>query len=243
MEPHRPRGGHPRSERPPSPFTPARLPAAAQAAKMARMVSVTPPPGSIHAFPSESAFEKWVAANHDKKTEIYLRIFKKGSGTPTVTYAQALDVALCWGWIDGIKKSFDDKSFLQRFTPRRAKSVWSQINRDHVARLVAAGRMTPHGLAHVTAAKADGRWAAAYASGRTMTVPDDLTAALKAQPRAWATFRTLNKQNLYALAFRLSNLKTPGGRAKRVAAFVDMLKVGKTPWPNGKIAAARKSVN
>jgi uncharacterized protein YdeI (YjbR/CyaY-like superfamily) len=201
------------------------------------MAAIVPNPRSIKAFASEAAFETWMSANHDKKGEIYLRIYKKDSGKKTVTYAQALDVALCWGWIDGVKKSFDDKSFLQRFTPRRAKSVWSQINRDHVARLVASGRMTPHGLAQVTAAKADGRWQAAYASGKTMTVPDDLVAALEAEPRAHATFRTLNKLNLYALAYRLGNIKTPAGRAKRIAAFVDMLKEGKTLYPN---KAARK---
>jgi uncharacterized protein YdeI (YjbR/CyaY-like superfamily) len=197
------------------------------------MTAIVPDPRHIKAFASQAAFEIWLTANHDKKSELYLRIYKKDSGKKTVTYAQALDVALCWGWIDGIKKPFDDKSFLQRFTPRRAKSVWSRINRDHVARLVASGRMTPHGLAHVTAAKADGRWEAAYASGTTMTLPDDLVAAIKAEPHAHATLRTLNKQNLYAMAYRLGNLKTPAGRAKRIAAFVDMLKRGRTLHPNG----------
>jgi uncharacterized protein YdeI (YjbR/CyaY-like superfamily) len=196
------------------------------------MPPVIPNPRSIRAFDREAAFEAWMAANHDKKSELYLRIYKKDSGKPTVTHAQALDVALCWGWIDGIRKAFDDKSFLQRFTPRKPKSIWSQINRKHVARLVAAGRMTPHGQARVDAAKADGRWEAAYASGKTMTMPDDLVAAIKTKPRAWATFRTLNRQNLYALVFRLANIKTAAGRAKRLASFVDMLDRGKTFHPN-----------
>jgi uncharacterized protein YdeI (YjbR/CyaY-like superfamily) len=196
------------------------------------MPAIAPNPRSIKAFASEAAFELWLSANYNKKRELYLRIYKKDSGKKTVTHAQALGVALCWGWIDGVRKPFDDRSFLQRFTPRRPKSVWSQINRDHVARLVASGRMTPHGLAHVTAAKADGRWEAAYASGRTMTVPDDLVAAIKAKPGAHATFRTLNKQNLYALAYRLGNIKTAAGRAKRIAAYVDMLNRGETIHPN-----------
>ena len=144
-------------------------------------------------------------ANHARETEIWLKIHKKGSGLPTVTNAQALDVALCWGWIDGIRKSFDERSFLQRYTPRRARSIWSQINRDHVARLTAAGRMTPHGQRQVDAAKADGRWDAAYApirSASEATIPEDLRAAIEANPRARKTFRTLGRQNLFALAFR-----------------------------------------
>ena len=149
---------------------------------------------------------------------------------PTVTYAQALDVALCWGWIDGLKKSFDGEAFLQRFTPRRPKSVWSQINREHIARLTKAGRMTPHGQRHVDAAKADGRWAAAYAPIRTATeagIPDDLRAAIAANARARKTFRTLNRQNLFALAFRTNNMKTPAGRAKKLRTWSPCSRVAK----------------
>jgi uncharacterized protein YdeI (YjbR/CyaY-like superfamily) len=124
---------------------------------------VIPDPKNIRSFRDEAAFEKWLRANHDRETELWLKIYKKASGVPTVTYAQALDVSLCWGWIDGLKKSFDEEAFLQRFSPRRPKSVWSQINREHIARLVKAGRMTPHGQRHVNSAKEDGRWAAAYA--------------------------------------------------------------------------------
>ena len=124
------------------------------------MAPVIPDPKRIKAFRTEAAFETWLAANHSRESELWLRIYKKDSGRPTVTYAQALDVALCWGWIDGLKKSFDEDSFLQRFTPRKAKSVWSQVNREHVARLTTAGRMTPQGQKQVDAAMADGRWAA-----------------------------------------------------------------------------------
>ena len=127
------------------------------------MAPVVPNPKNIKSFRTERAFERWLSVNHARQTELWLRIYKKASGEPTVTYPQALEVALCWGWIDGLRKAFDDVSFLQRFTPRRAKSVWSQVNRKHVARLTKTGRMTPHGQRQVDAAKADGRWAAAYA--------------------------------------------------------------------------------
>jgi uncharacterized protein YdeI (YjbR/CyaY-like superfamily) len=195
---------------------------------------VVPNPKKIRGFPSEAAFETWLRANHDRETEIWLKIHKKETGLRTVTYAQALQVALCWGWIDGIKKSLDERSFLQRFTPRRAKSIWSQVNRDHIARLTAAGRMTPHGQRHVDAAKADGRWDAAYApirSASEATLPDDLRAAIQANARARKTFKTLGRQNLFALAFRTNNMKTPAGRAKKIAELVAMLARGETIVP------------
>jgi uncharacterized protein YdeI (YjbR/CyaY-like superfamily) len=195
---------------------------------------VIPDPGKIKSFRTEAAFERWMRANHGRETELWLRIYKKGSEVPTVTSAQALDVALCWGWIDGIRKAFDERSFLQRYTPRRARSLWSQINRDHVARLTAAGRMTPHGQRQVDAAKADGRWDAAYApirSATTDTIPGDLRAAIEASPRARRTFRTLGRLNLFALAFRTNNMKTPAGRAKKIAALVAMLERGETIVP------------
>ena len=198
------------------------------------MASVVPDPKKIKAFRTEAAFAAWMKANHARETEIWLRIHKKGSGLPTVTPAQALDVALCWGWIDGIRKAFDERSFLQRYTPRRARSIWSQINRDHVARLTAAGRMTPHGQRQVDAAKADGRWAAAYApirSASEATLPADLRAAIEANPRARKTFGTLGRQNLFSLAFRTNNMKTPAGRAKKIAALVAMLARGDTIVP------------
>jgi uncharacterized protein YdeI (YjbR/CyaY-like superfamily) len=172
--------------------------------------------------------------NHARATEVWLRVYKKDSGVPTVTIAQALDVVLCWGWIDGIRKAFDDRSFLQRYTPRRPNGIWSQINREHVARLTAAGRMTPHGQRQVDAAKADGRWASAYAPIRRTTkdtIPQDLRTAIDASPRARKTFRTLGKVNLFALAFRTNNMKTPAGRARKIASLVAMLERGETIVP------------
>lgn len=198
------------------------------------MAPVIPDATKIRSFPSEEAFEAWLSANHDTEPELWLQLYKKGSGVPTVSYAQALDVALSWGWIDGIKKTFDERSFLQRFTPRRGKSVWSQINKDHVARLTAAGRMTPHGQRHVDAAKADGRWDAAYAPIRSATketLPEDLRAAIEASPKARTKLATLGRQNLFALAFRTNNMKTPAGRAKKIAELVAMLARGETPVP------------
>jgi uncharacterized protein YdeI (YjbR/CyaY-like superfamily) len=155
-----------------------------------------------------------------------------------VTPAQALEVALCWGWIDGIRKAFDERSFLQRYTPRGPKSNWSQINRGHVGRLVAAGRMTPHGQRQVDAARADGRWDAAYAPVRATTastVPADLRAAIDKNPRAKRTFHTLSKQNLFALAFRTNAMKTPAGRARKIATLVAMLARGETIVPSARL--------
>jgi uncharacterized protein YdeI (YjbR/CyaY-like superfamily) len=198
------------------------------------LAPVIPDPRKIRSFRTEAAFEAWMKANHAREDELWLKIHKKESGLPTVTAAQALDVALCWGWIDGIRKSFDERSFLQRYTPRRARSIWSQVNRDHVARLTAAGRMTTHGQRQVDAARADGRWDAAYApirSASASSVPDDLRAAIEANPRALRTFRTLTRQNLFALTFRTNNMKTPAGRARKIAALVDMLARGETIVP------------
>lgn len=202
------------------------------------MPSITPNPQAIRPFRNESAFEAWLEKNHREKKEVYLRIYKKDSGVPSVSYAQALDVALCWGWIDGVKLSYDAESFLQRFTPRTDKSRWSEINRQHVARLIAAGRMTPAGQRQVDAAKADGRWADAYASPSKMEVPADLMAAIEANPSALATFQSLNKANRYALAYRMNALKTVEGRAKRIRAFVEMLQRGETLHPNNAAAKA-----
>src|SRR5262245_19980574 len=195
------------------------------------MAKVVPNPRRIKSFESARAFEAWLADHHDSEPEVWIKIHKTSSGLPTVTPAQALDVALCWGWIDGLRKSFNDRSFLQRYTPRGRNSRWSQINRQHVARLVATGRMTPHGQRQVDAAQADGRWDAAYAPIRAATastIPRDLRAAIAANPRARRTFRTLNKLNLFALAFRTNAMKTPAGRARKIAALVAMLARGQT---------------
>jgi uncharacterized protein YdeI (YjbR/CyaY-like superfamily) len=201
------------------------------------MTAVVPNPKKIRSFRDEAAFERWLSANHDRETELWLKIHKKDSGLPSVTHAQALDVALCWGWIDGLRKGLDEVSFLQRFTPRRPRSIWSQINRDHVARLTKAGRMTPHGQREIDAAKADGRWDAAYAPIRSATqgsIPDDLRKAIEASPRARKTFRTLGRTNLFALAFRTNNMKTPAGRARKIATLVAMLARGETIVPERK---------
>jgi uncharacterized protein YdeI (YjbR/CyaY-like superfamily) len=195
---------------------------------------VVPHPRRIKVFASEEAFEKWLGAHHDVEPEVWIKVHKTASGLASVTPAQALDVALCWGWIDGIRKGFDERSFLQRYSPRGPRSSWSQINRAHVARLRAAGRMTPHGERQVDAAKADGRWDAAYASQRATsasTLPADLRAAIDANGRARKTFDTLSKQNLFSLAFRTNAMKTPAGRAKKIAALVAMLARGETIHP------------
>jgi uncharacterized protein YdeI (YjbR/CyaY-like superfamily) len=195
------------------------------------MAPIKPDPTRIKSFRTAAAFSAWLSANHDRQPEIWLKVHKKDSGLPSVTAAEALDVALCWGWIDSTRKSFDERSFLQRYSPRGARSIWSQINRDSVARLTAEGRMTAHGQRQVDAAKTDGRWAAAYApirSATESTVPADLRAAISTNSRAQRTFRTLGRQNLFALAFRTNKMKTPDGRARKVAALVDMLARGET---------------
>lgn len=205
------------------------------------MAPIIPDPRRIKSFRTQAAFETWMKRNHDRETELWLKIHKKGSGLPSVTNAEALEVALCWGWIDGVRKSFDDeRSFLQRYTPRRPRSIWSQVNRDHVARLTAAGRMTAHGQRQVDAAKADGRWDAAYAPMRSASqasVPADLRAAIEANPRARKTFKTLGRQNLFALTFRTNNMKTPAGRVKKIAALVEMLARGETILPERPLRA------
>lgn len=195
------------------------------------MAPVVPNPGMIKRFRTAAAFERWLSTRHDRESEVWIRIFKKDSGIATVTAAQALDVALCYGWIDAIRKRFDEQSFLQRYVPRGKRSVWSQINRDNVARLTKAGRMTPDGQRQVDAAKADGRWDAAYAPIRSTTpesIPEDLRRAIEASPRARWTFLTLGKFDLFALAFRTNGMRTAAGRAKKIADLVAMLERGET---------------
>lgn len=203
------------------------------------MAAVVPEPSRIQAFKTEAAFEKWLAAHHDKEPEIWLKVHKKGSGLASVTCAQALDICLCFGWIDAIRKGLDESSFLQRYVPRGKKSSWSQINRDHVARLSAAGRMTPHGQRQIDAAKADGRWDAAYAPMRSAsveTVPADLRVAIEASPRAKRTFLKLDRANLFSLTYRVNALKTTAGRQRKIATLVEMLAKGETilPLPSGR---------
>jgi uncharacterized protein YdeI (YjbR/CyaY-like superfamily) len=193
------------------------------------MAPVIVDPAKVREFASSEAFDTWLAEHHQSADEIWIRIFKKASGKPTITPVEAIDVVLCWGWIDAIRKSWDEQSFVQRYVPRGRKSVWSQINRDNVARLIAEGRMTEHGIRHVDAAKADGRWDAAYKIG--MEAPADLIAAIEASPAAKATYLTLSSQNRFALTFRLGNIKTPAGRDKKIRTFVDMLERGETIHP------------
>jgi len=187
----------------------------------------------VRTFKDADSFYKWLARNHDKEDEIWIKIHKVGSGLKSITPKEAIDVALCWGWIDGIRKGFDDKSFLQRYTARTGKSIWSRINVDNVARLIEEGRMTEHGLREVDRAKADGRWARAYNS-KDMTIPDDLQAAIDAEPKAKAMLAKLSAQNRFALAFRTHNMKTEAGRNKKIETFVAMLKRGETIHPQGK---------
>jgi uncharacterized protein YdeI (YjbR/CyaY-like superfamily) len=179
-------------------------------------------------FASAAAWEAWLEREHARAGGVWLKIAKKDSGIATVTYAQALDVALCFGWIDGQKRGFDATWFLQRFTPRTARSRWSKVNTEHVARLTAEGRMRPAGLAAVEAARADGRWAAAYESQGNATVPPDLRAALDANPAAAAFFATLRGANRYAILYRVQDAKRPETRARRIARFVAMLERGET---------------
>lgn len=198
------------------------------------MAPIIPDPKKIKPFKNQAAFSAWLAKNHARETEIWIKVYKKDSGVPSVTCPEALDVALCWGWIDAIRKRLDGEAFLQRYTPRGKKSMWSQINRDHIARLTRAGLMQPPGQAQVDAAKADGRWAAAYAPIRSAskdTVPADLRAAIEANPRARKTFHSLGKMNLFALTFRTNNMKTPAGRAKKIADLVALLARGETIVP------------
>ncbi|QMV03810.1 hypothetical protein GHV40_20980 [Devosia sp. D6-9] len=195
------------------------------------MAPVIPNPDKIRAFETEAEFEAWMARNHDQETEIWVQYYKKASGRRTIVYAQALDVALCYGWIDGISKPVDEHAYLQRFTPRKAKSIWSQRNRLKVEKLIADGRMTAHGQKQIDAAKADGRWDKAYASPGKMETPPDLLAAIEANPAAYETFNKLNATNRYALAFRTHNMKTEAGRKKKIAGFVEMLARGEAPYP------------
>lgn len=177
-------------------------------------------------FRTPSAFRKWLAANHRQPEGIWLRIFKKDSGEPSVTYAEALDEVLCFGWIDGQKQRHDDFSWLQRFTPRRAKSNWSKINTKHANRLTQAGRMKASGQTAIDAAKKDGRWRAAYDSPSRATLPEDFLAALHKNKKAATFFGSLNKANRYAIAYRLQTAKKPETKQKRMKIILGMLERG-----------------
>lgn len=181
----------------------------------------------LHFFASQKAWCIWLGKNHDVSDGIWLRIFKKATGKETVTYAEALDEALCYGWIDGQKKTYDAESFLQKFTPRRSRSMWSKRNREHVDRLIKAKRMTTAGQAEIDAAKKDGRWEQAYDAPSTMVIPEDFIKMLKKDKKAYEFFITLNKANTYALAWRLQTAKKPETRLKRMELFLTMMKEGR----------------
>ena len=182
-------------------------------------------------FDSQEAWRDWLDKQHSESSGVWVRIAKKGSRHPTVSYAEALDVAICYGWIDGLKRALDDEFWLQRFTPRRAKSKWSQVNVTKATALIASSLMQPAGLRQVELAKADGRWEAAYPSHSTATVPDDLAAALDAEPEAREFFENLNSTNRYAILYRVQDAKRPETRASRIAKFVAMCAAGERLHP------------
>lgn len=182
-------------------------------------------------FLDQSEWENWLTQNGGTSSGLWLRLAKKGAGQSTLTYEQALESALCHGWIDGQKQTESEEYWLQRFTRRSAKSIWSRLNKDRAEALVAAGRMHPSGMREVDKAKADGRWEAAYTSASHSVVPDDLQAALDANPEASAFFATLNGRNRYAILFRIQNAKKPATRTRKIEEFIGMLNRGETIHP------------
>ncbi len=205
------------------------------------MAPVHVDPDRVHEFKDAASFYEWLRKNRDKQEEVWIKIHKVSSGRPSITPKEAIDVALCWGWIDAIRKSFDEESYLQRYTRRGRKSTWSKINVDNVARLIEERRMTEHGLREVEAAKADGRWDRAYGGSREMTIPPDLQAAVDKEPKAQETLARLNAQNRFALALRLHNMKTEAGRKKKIESFLEMLKRGETIYPQSSGPRIRKA--
>jgi uncharacterized protein YdeI (YjbR/CyaY-like superfamily) len=177
-------------------------------------------------FQSSDEFRSWLEQNHADMPGLWLRIYKKETATPSITYAEALEQALCYGWVDGQKKSYDELSWLQKFTPRSAKSGWSKINTQHVERLIQAGLMTDAGLRVVDAAKKDGRWQAAYDSQSKATPPEDFLEALDKNQKAKAFFETLNKANIYSIVYRLQTAKKSETREKRMKTILEMLEQG-----------------
>jgi uncharacterized protein YdeI (YjbR/CyaY-like superfamily) len=181
---------------------------------------------AILSFKTEKDFEKWLAKNHDATNGIWLRFFKKSSGIKTISYEDALDEAICYGWIDGQLKPFDEESWLRKFSPRGAKSIWSKRNTGHAERLIKMKRMKPSGLAEIEKAKADGRWEKAYDSHAEMKVPDDFLDALSKNKKAKAFFESLDKANTYAIAWRLQTAKKPETREKRKKQLLKMMAKG-----------------
>lgn len=185
-------------------------------------------------FATSGAWERWLERNHDRAPGVWLKIARRESGASSITYAEALEVALLFGWIDGQKGKLDERFWLQKLTPRGPRSPWSAVNRASALRLIDAGRMRPAGLAAVASAQADGRWERAYASPRRATVPADLQRALDAEPAALARFATLDAHNRYAILYRVQDAKKPETRARRIADYVQMLTRGETLHPTRK---------
>lgn len=185
-----------------------------------------PAPTTHRSFATRADLDTWLRDHHTKETELWVRLFKKGSGIASVTWEDLVIAGLTWGWIDGLRKSLDETSFLQRMTPRRPKSGWSKKNCVHVERLIAEGMMQPPGLAHVEAAKKDGRWDQAYAGSREMEIPEDFLKALKKSAAAKKTYRALNRANLFAIYHRLQTAKKPETRANRIARMIETLERG-----------------
>jgi uncharacterized protein YdeI (YjbR/CyaY-like superfamily) len=182
-----------------------------------------------HSFETAKQLHAWLRKHHASETELWVRIYKKATGQPSVTWDDCVVVAICWGWIDGVRNALDDTSFLQRLTPRRARSSWSQKNVQHAERLMAEGQMQAPGLAQVEAARTDGRWASAYAGSATMVMPEDFLTALQQDPVAQAFYGTLKRQQLFTIYYRLTSAKRPETRQKRMAEFLAKLARGETP--------------
>jgi uncharacterized protein YdeI (YjbR/CyaY-like superfamily) len=185
----------------------------------------------VVAFASQAEWEAWLADQHEASSSVWLKIAKKASGIETVSHAQAVEAALCYGWIDGQARPFDDDHWLQRFTPRRPRSRWSKVNRAKALALIEAGRMQPAGLQEIERAKADGRWEAAYASPSAIEVPEDLRAALEGNDRAREFFAKLDSRNRYAILYRIQDAKKAETRARRIEKFVAMLDEQRTIYP------------
>jgi uncharacterized protein YdeI (YjbR/CyaY-like superfamily) len=177
-------------------------------------------------FENKKKWAAWLAKQYDRSKGVWLKLAKKNSGIPSVTYEEALDVALCYGWIDGQKGSFDEENWLQKFTPRGPKSIWSKINTEKAERLIASGEMKPAGLRAIEAAKQDGRWEAAYASQKNISVPEDFQTALDQNEKAKALFATLNSVNRYAILFRIQTAKKAETRSRRIRQFIEILEKG-----------------
>lgn len=183
----------------------------------------------VIAFPDAAAWESWLAANYQLQAGVWLKMGKSGSGVASVTSDEVVDIGLCWGWVSGQRRSLDDHYYLQKYVPRRPRSLWSQVNVDKVQKLLAAGRMREPGLAEVRAAQADGRWAAAYESQKTTTVPPEVVAALAEHPKAQAFFDSLDKTDRYRLYLPVLQARTPKARAARLEKLIAQLEAGEKP--------------